>query len=260
MKISSLLEVLAAACLAWTVKWEFEQTGGIFLCAPTGQLKTSMLTMLESIPGVRGVSDLTSRDLSQMHDDIESKRIRTLMFYELPKLYERRSETAANILGHIRSLIDEGFTGISSESGGMRSRCVVLAAMPLAFQRRHIDEWRDNGLARRVLLAKFRLNDPSLIDRAIIKGEKIKFGTGHFIAPLDEIKMSVTMAESYELAKLLRDQAGTGTPLVMLKKIVSVLRWKYRQMHRPDVSMQIVHDFGRSLSTHGDELYLEEPR
>lgn len=256
MKLFNFMEVLSAACLTWTVESEFEQTGGIMIASPVGQLKTSLLSCLENIPGVRGVSDLTARELSRMHDDIESKRIRALVFYEFPKLYERKSETASNILGHIRSLVDEGFTGIASEAGGMRSRAVVLAAMPLRFWRVHEAEWRDNGFARRMLLCRYRLADPRVIDESIITGNTIPLSHNHAIAPLRTVKMSVTEAESRVLARYLRDQPGSATPLITLKKIVSVLRWKAKQCHRADDSMEIIKDFAKSLSAHGDELYL----
>ena len=194
-----------------------------------------------------------------MHDEVEAKRIRTLLFYEFPKLYERRSETASNILGNIRSLIDEGFTGIAEQAGGsMSSRCVIIAAMPLKFQRLHLDEWKENGLARRVLICKFRLRDPGAIREAIIAGKRLRLGGNSFVWPgaIGQIPLACNEDEGRILSSYLRDQPGDTTPLILLKKMLSVLRWRAKRLHLKDNSMEILKKFSLSLSAHGDELVL----
>lgn len=253
-----MIEILGAAAHTWAVDWHgFPQQGGIFLGAPPGQLKTFMLSALENIPGTKGISDLTSRELDKIHAKIEAKEIRTLLFYELPKLYERKQDTASNIMGHIRSLVDEGFTGISSSQSGIKARCTVIAAMPLKFQRQHEAEWDDNGLARRMIFSRFILNKPEIIERAIVNGEKIKTAAS-FPVPFESVKMSVTKEESTDLLmSLKRGEQSSGTPLVLLKKIVSVLRWKAQVMHRKDDSMSLVREFIRSTSRSGAEIEVD---
>lgn len=258
LRLTTMIEVLGAAAHVWAVDWPgFPQCGGIFLCAPPGQLKTFMVMSLENVPGTKGISDLTSRELDKTHAKIESKEIRTLLFYELPKIYERRSETSSNIMGHIRSLADEGFTGISASQSGIRSRCTIIAAMPLKFQRLHEAEWDDNGLGRRMIFCRFVLNKPEQIERAIVTGQKIKTAAS-FPVPFDSIKMSVTEDESRELLMILkRGEQSTGTPLVLLKKIVSVLRWKAKEMHRKDNAMELIREFARSMGRSGAEVEID---
>ena len=253
-----MLEILGAAAHTWAVDWpQFPQYGGIFLAAPPGQLKTFIVMALENVPGAKGVSDLTARELDKLHSRIESKEIKTLLFYELPKLYERRAETASNVLGHIRSLCDEGFTGISSSQSGIRSRCTIIAAMPLKFERAHIGEWDDNGMGRRVIFSRFRLEHPEVIEKAIVTGQRIKINNS-FPVPFDPIRMTTTQAESQELLLLLkRSEQSTGTPLVLLKKIVSVLRWKSKQMHSKDNAMELVREFAASMSRQAAEVYID---
>lgn len=253
-----MVEILGAAAHVWAVDWSgFQQHGGIFLCAPPGQLKTFMVMALENVPGAKGVSDLTSRELDKLHAKIEAKEIRTLLFFELPKIYERRMETASNIMGHIRSLADEGFTGVSASQSGIRSRCTVIAAMPLKFQRVHEAEWDDNGLSRRMIFARFILQRPEIIEKAIITGTKIKTSAS-FPVPLDPIRMSVTEEESKELLLILkRGEQSTSTPLILLKKIVSVLRWKCKVMHQRDNAMELVREFSRSMGRSGAEVEID---
>ena len=252
-----MVEILGAAAHAWAVDWNFRQQGGIFIAAPPGQLKTFMMQALENVPGVKTISDLTSRELDKIHARIESKEIKTLVFLELPKIYERKYETATNIMGHIRSLVDEGFSGISASQSGIKSRCTVLAAMPLKFQRQHEAEWDDNGMGRRVIFSRFVLARPEIIERAIVTGERIKTSAS-FPVPFDPIKMSVTEAESQELLLILkRSEQSTGTPLVLLKKIVSVLRWRAKEMHRKDDSMELVREFACSMGRSGAEVEID---
>jgi hypothetical protein len=258
LRLTTLVEVLAAAAHTWAVEWPgFPQQGGIFLGAPPGQLKTFMIMALENVPGTKGVSDLTSRELDKLHARIESKEIRTLLFFELPKIYERRLDTASNIMGHIRSLVDEGFTGVSSSQAGIRSRCTVIAAMPLKFQRAHEAEWDDNGLSRRMIFSRFILKHPEVIERAIVTGTKIKTRMS-FPVPLDPIRMSVTHEEGKELLLILkRGEQSSSTPFVLLKKIVSVLRWKAKELHRRDDSMETIREFAKSMGRSGAEVEID---
>jgi hypothetical protein len=129
--------------------------------------------------------------------------------------------------------------------------------MPLKFQRLHAEEWDDNGLGRRMIFCRFILSRPELIERAIVTGQRIKL-TASFPVPFDVIRMSVTDDESMELLTILkRGEQSTGTPLVMLKKIVSVLRWKAKAMHAKDNSMELMREFSRSMGRSGAEVEID---
>ena len=257
LRVTTLLEVLSAAALVWRVDWDFEQTGGIFLCAPPGHIKTQLLVSLEEIPHVKGLGDMTSQDLRRLQAKLESRDIRTIIFYELPKLYERRSETANMLMGHLRALIDEGFTGLANEQAGMRVRAVLIAAMPLKFLRDHQDKWAESGLLRRVMTVKFRLENPEALTDAILVGRKIRLHPRRqWIFPVQKIPMSITEEESRHLLTLLKDQDDVKTPLIMLKKIGSVLRAKNRALNVPDNTMQMMTEFGLSLRNIGVDVHL----
>ena len=258
VRLTTMIEFLGAAAHVWAVDWPgFPQHGGIFLGAPPGQLKTFMIQALENVPGTKGISDLTARELDKIHAKVEAREIRTLLFYELPKIYERRAETASNIMGHLRSLVDEGFTGLSNSQTGIKSRCAIIAAMPLKFQRLHEAEWDDNGLGRRMIFSRFVLSRPEVIERAIITGQRIKTSAS-FPVPFDPIKMLVTEDESSEILTILkRGEQSSSTPFIMLKKIVSVLRWKCKEMHRKDNAMELVREFSRSMGRSGAEVEID---
>ena len=115
IRLETFLTVLHAACLTHRVESNFKSRGGLLLVAPPGQMKTSMLSTLTDQHGVMGYSDMTTRTLVEARDYIASKKVHTLLLYDFQKIYERKSDTAANIVGSLRALVEEGFSSAAWE-------------------------------------------------------------------------------------------------------------------------------------------------
>lgn len=267
MKLTTLLEVLWASTITHRVESKFRSRGGVFVVAPPGHLKTSILHTLETQIGVSSYSDMVSNDLSEARDLIAANKIHTLIFYDFQKLYERRADTAANIIGNLRSVVDEGFTMTTIErgrSGGKspnmrRARALLLAATTPKFVRLKLGEWRDSGFARRFLFCNFQLKHPSVVVDAILRDAPIEFSLRGIGIPANlEIPMDVTMGDESFLMDCLKHQEGDEVPLILLKKTLAVLRWKYKSISHPDDrGLQIMQDFSESLGPEGADLIVD---
>jgi len=72
------------------------------------------------------------------------------------------------------------------------------------------------------------------------------------------IPFNVDEKSSRYLMKLVRDQPGDTSPYILLKKVWSVLRWKYPKEEKKP--REIMEDFSESLARNGTELTIEQER
>lgn len=208
------------------------------------------------------VSDLTSQNIVKLRDDVVAGRIRTIVVRDLQKIYERKSETAANLEGNLRALVDEGFRAAAWESQraiGAEARALVVAAMPVAFYRYRYDEWDRSGFARRFLWCHYRLDYPELLTEAIESWNRIEIGGLAWSVPAgDEIEHSISREEAAEMRSWLRFQPDDKTGLVLLQKIGSAIRWRRRKQHKKDNTMEVLNDFSSCLGQSGAILRLKQ--
>lgn len=264
MRVETLLEVLWAATLTSRVVSKFDSRGGIFLVAPPGQLKTSFLKIFDEQPGVLGFSDMTTNNLVSARDMISSRKVHTVTFYDFQKIYERRADTASNIVGNIRALTDEGFKSASFEQGGestrviqAKARALVLAATTPSFYRQNLGEWTSNGFARRFLFCVYTMRDPDIMVDAIMNERPIELRNMEVALPANlaiDMAPTPTQAEAAMLRRMLRNQAGEEVPLVLLRKIHAVLRWKCQRLGLKDSSMETLEEFSQCLNSEGAQL------
>lgn len=232
------------------------------LVAPPGHFKTSMLSSLESQLGVAPFSDITTTELVQARDDIASKKLHTLIFYDMQKLYERRQDTASNIIGNLRALMDEGFASASYEATSKnmihtKAKALVLGAMTPSLYREKLVDWEKSGFARRVLFCVYTLKNPEVIEEAILREKPIDIRSNGFNVPINlEIDFTVTRDDDAFLLKLMRKQRE-DVPLNLLKKIMCVLRWKYKErLKQKDRAAEVLYEFGQCLGGEGAEVEL----
>lgn len=258
MKIDSLIQVLCAAHLAHKVRSPFSQRGGVMLVAPPGALKTSLVSILDSYPDVVMASDFTTRTMVRFRDLAATGKVRTVVFTDFQKLYERRSEVSANLEGNLRALVDEGFRCAAFEderAQGPVARCMVIAAMTQEFYRSRFEGWEQSGFARRFLWINYILKHPEKLRAAIERWEMLEWKGGlAFSVPVAEIKYTTKESEAREISKILKHQPGQEIPQILLQKIVSVLRWRSKRTHQADRVMAVVRDLAPALSMHGAEL------
>lgn len=261
LHVSSLTEVISAIHLSYWVNSPDSERGGLMLVSAPGSLKTSILTILENYSTARMLSDLTIRQAVEMREEIQSGRITTIAFSDFAKLYQRRQDTAANIEGFIRAIIAEGFRQANWEDPGMAvipAHCAVIGCMTSTFKRTHFQRWKQDGIARRFLWCEYSLDDPRVILEAQHKNQRLDFGTNGFNTKVPtsrrEIPYQISEEQSRLLEQMLRDQPAPEIPLIMMRKILAALRWKYQGDSRKP--WQIIHDFAPSLRSTGTELVI----
>ncbi len=255
MKTATIIDVIAAA--HWTYKLsgvpvEFSQRGGIMLVAPPEQFKTQFVSMMEDYPRTLVLSDLTTRELTDFHQELGGS-YKSLAFTAFEKIYQRNQDTAMNLIGHLMALAEEGFRGsyqTDKRQRTYRAKVLVIGAVPIYAYSRNFKDWMDSGFHRRFLWPQFRLADPDIIRNSIIRWSPISLRshTAGFEIPNDSINYDVSEGERRALAKLMKHGEGTASPLILLSKIYAVLKWRYRSMPDPArVALAVLTDFSEAL-------------
>ena len=269
VKVESLIEVLVAGHLTSYVETPFPQRGGIFIVAPPAALKSTFIkTALDPFPNSLVMSDINVRTMMQLRDDFCSNRYTTLAFTAFEKIYQRQEVTSSNIEGHISAMVEEGFRRGSFEDQRMillEAHAFVVGGMIPALYRRKFTEWMESGFARRFLWCHYNLQNPDLVVDAIHQWKLLEL-TNLAISglPPGKIPFDVTESESSHIRSSLKFQPGRETPFVLMKKILSVLKWRYRRKaktpkEREDADRKAnltLRDFGRSLGQKGDNLII----
>jgi len=225
------------------------------LVGPPGMLKTTIIRQaLSPYPSALSLSDLNINSLMSIRESLIAGRYSTIAFGEFEKLYARRADTAANIEGVIKQLIEEGFTRASFEEQDCittTARTLVIGAMTYNFYSNRITGWRESGFKRRFIWSGIKLKDPLKLMEAIRKWELIDIDGIPRRYTAKPIPFDVTEDESKKLEKLIRGQ-WEPTVYVLLKKIFAVLKWKHKDAKH---AMNLVESFCES--TRGDLAEVE---
>jgi len=249
------------------VKSELKSRGGVMLLSPPGQFKTSILVgTIQPLPRSIVASDINMQTLGGMKADIAAGTVTSLVFPELPKIYERHHSSASNVMGCLRAIADEGFSSASYEDSRIQTmiaRAAIFAAMPVDFHTRHWTEWKQSGFLRRFLWSMYVISDKSAAQEKISRLEKLDLNRGSLVQypALDCLDYTVLKNESNKLLSTLRDQDG-GPELcwVLAQKILSVLQWSYSGSTGKvtkwgrDQAMDVWEDYAQSLTKHGAVL------
>lgn len=260
LQLDIFMEVLWAFTQTNKVRTRFPARGGVALVSPPGQLKTSFLSCFEEQLGVLAYSDMTTTSLVEARDLIASKKATTILLYDMQKLYERRADTASNIEGNIRSLMDEGFTSAAHEQSSKniiqaKARALVMAACTPAFYRSKMGQWESSGFARRILFCVYTLRNPALIQEAILSEIPIALGNGGIRMPVNlEIEPSIKAGDDDFILRIMKKQRE-DVPINLIKKTLWVLRWYYtKHLKQKDRSMEILKEFSQCLGDGGAEI------
>lgn len=270
LPIETLMEVICAVHLASYVDAPFKEHGGLILVGPPGVMKTTAVEVLDrNYAEAIVLSDVNVRTLADYRDQIASETIRTLVFSELGKIYERNPDTARNVEGTIRSLVAEGFTAASFEDQRvqrLRARCTVIGAMTPTLYAQNFRRWEETGLTRRFLWALVRLKNPQALIRAVEDWKALEFRLPAFpaVPPNALIPNTTTQGERAQLPRLVKYQPGAGVHSVqvsLLVRVLAVLKWWYATIGRPtSQALAAVHAFGATLTKNGAQLVLHEPK
>jgi hypothetical protein len=239
------------------VESPFKQRGGIILVAPPGQMKSSMIEKaLQGYGDARVMSDINVKTLMELRQSIVAKKITTMAFTALEKLYARNTHTSSNVEASLMAMVEEGFTKASFESQDgpptRPARCLVIGGTFDSAVQLHWSRWKQSGFVRRMLWAHYSLENPEEILRAIHFWEPLKFGKIQRAFPADElIPYQLSDLESSFIMDIMKHQ-NEATPIVLMKKLYCVLKWKYTA----EKAQAIIEDFAPALSKDGASISL----
>lgn len=263
MKAASLIEVITAAHFtSYVDSEEFPERGGIILNSPPGNFKSTFIKqcLKPYCPQALVLSDINVETFTLLKHSMSTGALRTLALPELQKIYERNPQTAKNVEGHIRGIVDEGFGLASFQNqqmlGQVEARCMVICGIVPSCYERHFQQWTDSGFTRRFIWSSYQLADPSVLTQAIHKWKRLEFREKTPMLPQKRIHMNVTESESKEIMHIMGQQGCEALPYSLLKKILAVLKWKFRERAEAREPMRIIRDFGKSLGTKMDKLEL----
>lgn len=250
MTPQTLVELIDAAHLTSFIQSPFPQRGALMIVGPPGSLKTTFMKVaLREYPSALFLSDLNINSLMGIRESLISGRYRTIAFPEYEKLYQRKADTASNIEGTIKQLIEEGFTRASFEEQdaiAYTARTLVIGAMTYNFYSRMVGRWRESGFKRRILWVGIQLSNPDKVMQAIRKWELIEMDGIQRRFPTKDIPFNITEKESLAVEKMLEGQ-WEATPYVLMKKMLAVLKWKYGARH-PKKPMQLMEELGSCIN------------
>lgn len=254
VKVSTLIECVKACHLSTYVSSEFSHSSGLFLVGPPGVLKTTIVGALDTYESVMTLSDINGKTLTSIiKAQLTTNAIKTLVFTEVQRLYERDPRTAAGIEGTIRSLVEEGYRGASYEDPTVTrfiARACVIGAMTDKFRDEHWTLWQDSGFSRRFLWVLVRLADPSILMNAVesgrlaeVKGEVVPMPTPQLgtIAPIEGMLRK-------KIRPLVRKQPKpANVQYEMLCRMLAVLIHYYEKAKSKKDPVETVIEFGNAL-------------
>jgi hypothetical protein len=250
MKASSLIEVLSAAHLSRYVNSNvFQQRGGIFLVAPPGMLKSTLIKCsLSCYPDALRLADLNVQSLNYISASFIDGKYSTLAFGEFEKIYMRNPATASNLEGQLKAMVEEGFAKPSFEdqrTTTFESRLLLIGGITPGCHAKMMTRWMSDGFARRFLWCFYTLDDPTAIIESIHKWKSLDFGKIVKEMPSNgSIPYSVTPSESSHIRGLIGYQPAMETTYVLMKKIFCVLKWRHKAGKK---AMAILQDFAECL-------------
>lgn len=260
MKSETILEILDAAHLSKHIHSPFQQRGGLMLFGPPATLKTTFIqNVLTEHYDALVLGDINIQTLMKLRSDFRTGRYSTLAFPEFSKLYARRGDSAANLEAALHQMVEEGFTKPSFLDQRMsmtRTRCLVIGAMTESFYETKYSEWVESGFARRFLWCNLSISNAHFLMDSVHRWIPLMLGDYVTKTPGNKsIPICVSEDENTKLKMMLKEQIGTTTPFVLMKKILSVLHWKYDKLDK-NRAWKIIEDFSPCMKREGAEIEL----
>lgn len=263
MQIESVMRFATAAHYSYLVESPFRQRGGILLAAGPGSLKSTIVkNCIRTFPNALGYGDLTLKQLAVIRNQISNGMYHTLGFYELEKIYARQQSVAMNFEGVIKAMVEEGFSHFAFEDQRCwvpTARCFVFASVLDNLYRYHFPRWTDNGFLRRFIVIKYFLSRKSQqkMKDAIHRGEQVPLPSIPHFVPTGTIKEDCSREESMKLADLLGNDDIAYTPMILMRKSLTLLKW-HRKQTRPNKTdltpLEIIVDMKDCIGPHGGVL------
>lgn len=262
--LSWMQMILQYAVMSHRVKDSYGDRGGIMLVAGPGQLKTTLLRAFEYQLGVMAYSDINTTQLIELKGQITSKKVNTIVLYDVNKLYERHRSVTANLIGNLRALMSEGFStaNLDRTSHSMVSRVaralVLMAATDDCYQRNYGD-WFHDGFARRVLFLNYVLDDPSALANAAVKDIPIEIPSCYKEVPVNfSLPGKLGAKEEQWLMKLSGQTAGESIPLILMRRIFILAQHFNRLDRKEPRASDLIETIVEANRKEGIELWIPD--
>lgn len=257
--VRDFLSVLSAIHLSSYVDSPFKDRGGLWLVGPPGSLKTTCVDFLDdNFSDALVLSDVNVQTLTKMKDRISGGAIRTLVFSEWQKIYDRHPSVSSGIEGTIRAFAAEGFTAASFEDASIsrvKAEATIIGAMTNATREKRSSGWEESGFSRRFLWSLMKLKDPHALERAVVKGELIEIAQGE--SPRPPVSGSIpnwtTIEERRQIAHWCKYQPSPhNSQVALLVKAWAVMKWWARTQRRSETNaFKSLARFAKSLGREG---------
>ena len=209
-----------------------------------------------------------------LRDDIASEKLNTMVFTAFEKLYQRRSETAENIEGHLSAFAEEGFNKASFQDQRafhINAKCLIVGGTTPNIADAKWKAWIANGFSRRFLWLFYKLDNPLIIQKAISKWQPIDLSLDDAVInfPQNFLPIDVSDSEDKIIQEILKEQAGkNGTGYILMKKILTALKWRMRKKAHteydreevPRRALAILKDCASGFKRDGGRLSISEER
>lgn len=235
--IRTLIDSVRALHLSVYLDSPFHHSGGMMIVGEPGTWKTTVLEFLETYETALILSDVNSKSLQKIRGRLTNNSIRTLVFPELQKLYERDPRTALNVEGSIRQLVEEGYHSASFEDASVTrftARAMVMGAMTTAFRDLNWERWEQSGFSRRFIWIVIRLERPEILLDSVELWERAKIDGDYLSMPApsrgERIPNLLTSKDRAQLRPLVSNQPPPmNLQFELLCRIACVLRYYYRR-------------------------------
>jgi hypothetical protein len=254
VRVSSFIECVKAAHLSTYVDSSFGHSAGLMIAGPPGVLKTTIVGALDNYESVLTLSDVNGKTLTGIiKSELTSNRIKTLVFTEFQRLYERDPRTASGIEGTIRSIVEEGYRGASYEDPTVTrfvARGCVIGAMTDKFRDENWSRWSDSGFSRRFMWCLVRLADPEILMNAVQHGRMAEVKDEVVAMPTPTLASipAIDAALRRQIRPLVRKQPKpSNVQYEMLCRMLAVLVHFYARSKSKKDPVETIQEFSKSL-------------
>lgn len=258
MTYDSLLEIVAATHLSQYVNSSSHSRGGLMLVAPPGALKSTINEVMNEFPRTFVLSDINQQQIVKMRQYFLSGEVQTLGFTDFAKLYKRNAAVSKNLEGTIMGLVDEGFRRASFQTqvpSTIVARCTIIGAMTNQFHEQMVEEWTASGFGRRFLWARYIASGIETLEEAALDNRMAVLSHGFMPkVPAAKLTQDISSSDKEMLKYITRHVHYRTGALIMLRRILTVLKWKFG----PKQAGVILADFAPCLGKDGGTLEIAE--
>ena len=251
------MDMLCAIHFSSYVPSPIMDAGGLMLVAPSGTLKSSLLTAIANLYPSRCICDSNwyYGKMMKLRGSFYNRSIRSIIVPELASIYVGDPRTGGRMEQMFQQMAGEGSLSTNEEDSRFaryEMRATIFGALTPEFAAKKHKGWEE-GFHRRFLWAYLSMEDDNVLLDYLIEWKRCNIDMNIPIMEPAEgsIPDLLTPKEKRQISDMLLDQKAFGpnhTRFVTYSKAVSVLRWHYKRMKIKKDAMQTAKNFAGCLS------------